>query len=124
MTKIIRHLESKLNYARKITWVSYFLFLVCMWTGGFFGGTPAILLIIISLPLILFLPGMARENFKSLAMLSFVTIMYFIPLVVNVGKPDYDAFDVISLILICILFTSSMFFSRWAQYHQAGLGEP
>ena len=124
MTRPIRHLETKLYCARRATWWSYFLFLLSLWTGGVLGGTPATLLAIVSLPLILFLPGMARENHKSLAMLSFVTLMYFIPLVVNVGSPDYDAFDVLSLALICVLFTASMLFSRWAQYEQAGLGAP
>ena len=124
MTKRIRHLETKLKYARWCTWTSYTLFLLSLWTGALLGGTGAATMLIISLPLILLLPGMGRENYKSLAMLSFVTLMYFVPLVVNVGRPDYDAFDVISLTLICILFTASMLFSRWAQYHQAGLGVP
>jgi len=126
MTKRIKALDTKLAYARKTTWFSYFLFMISMWTNGSVGEnpTPLPLLAIVSLPLILLLPGMARENYKSLSMLSFVTLMYFVPLVVNVGKPDYDVFDVISLALICVLFTASMLFSRWAQYHQAGLGDP
>jgi uncharacterized membrane protein len=126
MTKPIKALDTKLYYARRVTWYSYFLFLLSLWTGGLLSAnpTPFSLLAIVSLPLILFLPGMARENHKSLIMLSFVTLMYFIHLVVNVGKPDYELFDVISLVLICILFTSSMLFSRWIQYHRAGLGAP
>lgn len=123
MTKRIRHLDTKLKYAKNLTWVSYFLFLVSMWTGGILGGVKIGTMIVLSLPLILFLPGMARGNYKSLAMLSFVTLMYFIPLVVNVGRPDFDVVDITSVALICILFTSSMLFSRWAQYDQAGLGE-
>ena len=123
MSKRIRHLDTKLYYARRFTWYSYFLFLLSLWIGGVLGGTPMTLLGIVSLPLTLFLPGMARESYKSLAMLSFVTLMYFIPLVVNLTEPDYDGFDALSLVLICILFTASMLFSRWAQYHQAGLGD-
>jgi uncharacterized membrane protein len=121
---MIKNLSTKLYYARRITWASYFLFFLSLLTGGYLGGTPITLLTLVTLPLLLFLPGMARENHKSLSMLSFVTLLYFIPLVVNVGKPDYDGCDVLSLALICTLFTSSMMFSRWVQYHQAGYGEP
>ncbi len=124
MSKTIRYLDTKLNWARRTTWFSYFLLLLSLWASGYHGGTPISLLAIVSLPLLLFLPGMARENYKSLAMLSFVSIMYFIPLVVNVGKPDYGPFDVTSLVLVSVLFTAAMLFSRWAQYHQAGLGAP
>ena len=123
MSKRIRNLDAKLKYARTITWLSYFLYLLVMWSSGVLGGARIGTLIIISLPLILFLPGMARENYKSLAMLSFVTLLYFLPLAVQLGRPERDTLDMLSLILICILFTSSMFFSRWAQYHQAGLGD-
>lgn len=126
MTKRIKALDTKLYFARRITWYSYFLFFLSLWLSGLLSAnpTPFSLLTIVSLPLLLFLPGMARENHKSLTMLSFVTLMYFIPLVVNVGKPDYEVFDVVSLVLICILFTSAMMFSRWLQYHRAGLGDP
>ena len=124
MTKTIKSLDKKLYFARRATWYSYFLYILCMLAGGYLGGTPVSLLTIVTLPLLLFLPGMARENYKSLSMLSFVALMYFIPAVVNVGKPDYDGLDVASLVLVSILFTSSMLFSRWAQYSQAGLGAP
>lgn len=115
---MIPNLEKKLSIARQLTWASYFLFIISLLTGGLVSGTPASLLIIVTLPLVIFLPGMARENDKTLVMLSFVTLLYFIPIVVNVGEPDNSIFDIFSLVLICVLFTSSMFFSRWKRYHQ------
>ncbi|MCK9503467.1 MAG: DUF2069 domain-containing protein [Porticoccaceae bacterium] len=121
---MIKALQTKLKYARYATWGSYFFFIIAMVGGGYRGGTPVSLLLIVSLPLILFLPGMARENDKSLSMLSFVSLLYFIPVVTHVMAPDWDFFDVTSLILICILFTATMMFSRWKKYERAGLGEP
>ena len=122
---MIKALDTKLKAARYVTWTSFFLFFISLIAGGRLETppTPASLLAIISLPLIIMLPGMARENHKSLAMLSFVTLLYFIPLVVNVMSPEGNGFDIFSLVLICILFLSSMLFSRWKQYHLAGLGE-
>jgi len=121
---MIKALQTKLKYARYITWGSYFLFFLSMITGGYLSGVPVSLLLIVSLPLILFLPGMARENDKSLSMLCFVSLLYFIPMVTNVMAPDWDFFDVTSLILISTLFVASMMFSRWKKYERAGLGEP
>lgn len=122
---MIKALNTKLKYARYFTWGSFFLLFLSMVIGGRLSDppTPASLLIIISLPLMLLLPGMARENYKSLSMLCFVTLLYFIPLVVNVMEPGANLFDISSLILVCILFTSSMLFSRWKQYDQAGAGD-
>jgi uncharacterized membrane protein len=119
----IKALDKKLQFARYSTWGSYFFFLLAMFTGGLVNGTPVTLLLIVSLPLILFLPGMARENYKSLAMLSFVTLLYFIPLVVAAMDANRTPLDVISLALICILFVATMMFSRWKQYALAGLGD-
>ncbi|MAT52405.1 MAG: hypothetical protein CMK32_14610 [Porticoccaceae bacterium] len=119
---MIKHLETKLRYARQITWVSYFLFIVTLFAGNFTDPEPLRLrlMMIIILPLLLFLPGMARENYKSLAMLCFVTLMYFTALVVDVGSPGASLWDWLALALVCILFVAGMLFSRWTQYAQAG----
>jgi uncharacterized membrane protein len=121
---MIKNLEVKLRYSRYTTWISYFLFILSLVVGGVVEGTPASLLVIVTLPLIIFLPGMARENYKSLAMLSFVTLMYFVPLVVNVMESDASIFDVTSVTMISILFMASMLFSRWRQFFDAGYGRP
>ena len=113
---MIPNLPLKLTWARRVTWLSFVLFFVSLLGFGYAGGTPASLLAIISVPLLLLLPGMIRENYKSLAMLSFVTLLYFIPLVVDVMAPESSLTSVVSLTLICILFVASMLFSRWKQY--------
>jgi uncharacterized membrane protein len=82
--------------------------------------TPGSLIIISLLPLIIFLPGMARENSKSLAMLCFVALMYFIPIVDNIMSPTRSPADFVTLTFICILFFAAMLFSRWKQYALAG----
>ena len=119
---MIKQLDTKLYFARRITWGSYFLFILTMITGSYLKGTPGSLIIISTLPLILFLPGMARENYKSLSMLCFVTLFYFTVIVVNLGGPEQSVFDWISVVLISLLFCSAMMFSRWKQYELAGYG--
>lgn len=116
---MIKSLDTKLHYARHLTRASFVLLILTLCINSLLGDT-ATLLVFILLPLVLMIPGLARENYKSLAMLSFVSLMYFVPVVVNVWEPSRTAWDIIALILISILFTSSMMFSRWKQYHLAG----
>lgn len=120
---MIKALATKLSWARRLTWTSYCLFLLSMVTGSALSGTPTSLIVISTLPLFLFLPGMARENHKSLSMLCFVTLMYFTVIVVKVWEPNRTPVDILSLVLIAALFSAAMMFSRWKQYQLAGLSE-
>ncbi len=122
---VIDNLATKLYWARRLTWWSYALYVVCMLTGGYLRGTPWSLLIIATLPLLLLLPGMARENYKSLSMLCFLTLFYFTVIVLNLWSPNRVFLDWLSLALISVLFCAAMMFSRWKQhqvmsaYHQS-----
>jgi uncharacterized membrane protein len=120
---MIKALNAKLRYARYTTWVCYFLFIICLISGSVLRGTPVSVPLLATLPLLLFLPGMARENYKSLAMLAFVTLMYFIPLVDGAMRPTADIFHFLTVGLISILFVAAMMFSRWKQYADAGYGD-
>lgn len=113
---MIEHLDTKLSWARHITRGSYVLYLASMLCGGFLRGTPGSLLIIASLPMLLLLPGIARENPKSLALLCFVTLFYFTVIVLNLWSPVSNALDWLSLVLICVLFCAAMLFCRWKKY--------
>ncbi|HLS98217.1 MAG: DUF2069 domain-containing protein [Porticoccaceae bacterium] len=123
---MIPALATKLTWARRLTWASYVLFLASLVIGGYLAGTPGSLIIIGTLPLILFLPGMARENHRSLSMLCFVTLFYFTVIVVRLGAPGHSAMDWVAVVLISVLFCAAMMFSRWKQYdlaYRQGRGE-
>ena len=113
---MIKALATKLSWARRITWASYCLFLLSMVTGSILSGTPASLIVISTLPLLLFLPGLVRENYKSLSLLCFVTLFYFTVIVLNLWSPARNGVDWLSLVLVSVLFCSAMLFSRWKQY--------
>ncbi len=108
-------LATKLACARRLTWLSYFFFMVTLLAGGFTAGTPATLVVIGALPLLLFLPGMARGNPRSLVLLCFVSLFYFTVLVTRVGRPYPSPYDILALTFIIILFNAAMFYSRWQQ---------
>lgn len=108
-------LATKLACARWLTWVSYFFFIVMLLAGGFTAGTPTTLVVIGALPLLLFLPGMARGNPRSLVLLCFVTLFYFTVLVTRVARPSPFLYDMLALTFVVILFNAAMFYSRWQQ---------
>ncbi len=109
-------LETRVRLARSCTWFSYGLLILSLLFGGLFSGTPLTLLIIGIAPLLLFAPGMLKLNHRSLAMLCFVTLLYFIVIVVNLTEPDKSVFDIIAVVAVSSLFISAMMLSRWIQY--------
>lgn len=106
-------LQRKLKLARVICHGTYICLLLTLAANAVFLGHPPTILAFTLIPLLLFAPGIWRENPRSLIMLCFVTLMYFATVVINLGKPTRSGFDWIELILIVALFISAMMFSRW-----------
>ena len=114
--KIIPNLYKKLTLARQFTWGSYLLLLAVLAISSITREQPVELLIITLLPLLIFIPGLIRERYKSLSMLCFVSLLYFVIAVTNLFAPNRIAFDIVELVLIVVMFSAAMMFSRWKQY--------
>ena len=67
-------------------------------------------------PLLILVPGLYVERYKTISMLCFVTLLYFVVTVSNLFAADANAFDVAELVLLVVLFNAAMMFSRWKQY--------
>lgn len=114
--KIIPKLQQKLQMARRLTWGSYLLLMVVLLANGLLSATPASLMVFTMVPLLIFLPGLRKERYKTISMLCFVTLMYFMVTVSNLFAPSANWLDVVELVLIVVLFGAAMMFSRWKQY--------
>ena len=114
--KTIANLHAKLDKARKLTWTSFCLLLLTLSANSLVKMQPVVIMALTLLPLIIFVPGMLKEHYKSLSMLCFVTLLYFIVSVTNLFAPTRNGFDIVETILIIILFNAAMLFSRWKQY--------
>lgn len=68
------------------------------------------------IPLLILLPGLYVERYKTISMLCFVTLLYFIVTVNNLFSPDANVFDWVELVLLVVMFSAAMMFSRWKQY--------
>ena len=112
-------LKQLLNKARIITRLSYGVLIVSLIAGGLVSGTPAILLVFAVAPLLIFIPGLRKENYRSISMLCFVTLLYFTAIVANLFEPDKSIFDISAVIAVVTLFVVSMMYSRWLQRAQA-----
>ncbi|GIX30284.1 MAG: hypothetical protein KatS3mg124_0756 [Porticoccaceae bacterium] len=116
------HLAAKLRWARRATWASLLLLGGAVAAAGITARISPVLWTAALLPLLLLVPGTARESARSLVFLSFVSLLYFVPLVAEVGEPDAALPEWLALFAACSLFLSATLHARWVQRRRAGSG--
>lgn len=114
--KVIPNLGKKLRIGRQLTWGSLLLFLLVLLVNAVVSSMPLSLTIFTFIPLAILLPGLYVERYKTISMLCFVTLLYFIVTVTNLFAPNSSLLDVAELVLLVVLFPAAMMFSRWKQY--------
>jgi uncharacterized membrane protein len=68
--------------------------------------------LVLSLPLLIFLPGLWRGGIRSLAWLSFVSLLYFAQAVTALFA-GASALNMLELLASVVLFTCTLLFVRW-----------
>jgi len=114
--KVIPNLGKKLRIGRQLTWGSLILFLLVLLLNGLQSALSWKLMIFTFIPLLILLPGLYVERYKTISMLCFVTLLYFIVTVNNLFSPNANVFDWVELVLLVLMFSAAMMFSRWKQY--------
>ena len=114
--KVIPNLGKKLRIGRQLTWGSLILFLLVLLLNGLQSALSWKLMIFTFIPLLILLPGLYVERYKTISMLCFVTLLYFIVTVNNLFSPNANVFDWLELVLLVVMFSAAMMFSRWKQY--------
>ncbi|BFM12336.1 hypothetical protein R50072_24890 [Simiduia litorea] len=74
------------------------------------------LLLLQSIPLLLFIPGMWVKHYRTFSWLCFVVLFYFIVAVTHVMSPMANSYGWVNLIASVVLFNAAMMTSRWLQY--------
>jgi uncharacterized membrane protein len=119
-TKTIPNLDKKLPGARKAVWLCFIFFLLTLVIHGLNDNvsvTGHLLTFLLKLlPLLIFIPGMLKEHYKTYSMLGFVCLMYFTVITVNLFEPGRSIFDIFEMIGVSALFITTILFSRWKQY--------
>lgn len=67
-------------------------------------------------PLLIFVPGLLRQRFRSYSWVCFAILPYFTWSVVNSMSPFIRWSDVVVVILSSVIFISAMMVSHWLQY--------
>lgn len=102
---------------RQLTLVLYGLLLAsfCLWQLLLPDGPKYFLWLVQMLPLLIFLPGLLRDNPRVYIGLCFVLLLYFIKAVEGLFSPNRDWLDYVLLALTVTLFIVSMMASRHLQ---------
>ncbi len=66
-----------------------------------------------TVPLLVFLPGMLRDNLRSFIWLCFVCLMYFLVLVLRLFAMPGEIWGIAGTISVVVLFCSAMLYVRW-----------
>ncbi len=99
--------------ARLIAWIALATLFVQQALDVWLRSAPWIVWLAVLVPLVIFLPGMLRDNLRSYLWLCFVSLLYFMRLVVALfARPD-SVLSITGMVAVVILFTSSMFYVRW-----------
>lgn len=78
------------------------------------GRSPNVVVwLLLSLPLLIFLPGMYRGSVNSFAWLGFVSLLYFAQAVTALFAPWRRELDVVHLVFAVALFVSAMLSVRY-----------
>lgn len=96
-----------------VTWSAYGILLIQQGVDAWFQGAPWIVWVVKLSPLLLFLPGMLKDNLRSFIWLCFVTLIYFMLLVLRLFANPGDTVSLLGMISVVTLFVASMMYVRW-----------
>ena len=108
-------LQSKINIARPLTQLSFYLMLLTLAANAWLQGAPAVIYFLCLFPLMIFIPVLISNNTRTLIWICFVILMYFAMAIDNLAGPAPKHLDWVELALTVILFNAAMMYARWKQ---------
>ncbi|MEH6585599.1 MAG: DUF2069 domain-containing protein [Halioglobus sp.] len=106
-------MNSLAGKTRLVCWMSFGVLFVQQALEMWVGQAPWIIWLAVMLPLIVFLPGMLQDNLRSFIWLCFVSLLYFMRLVVNLFQDPHDILSIVGMFAVTLLFCSAMMYVRW-----------
>lgn len=99
--------------AARVTWLSWSALLLLQAADAWTHQAPWFIWLVKILPLLLFLPGMLKDNLRSFIWLCFVCLGYFLVLVQRIFAQPDNLLVIGGLISVVILFIAAMLYVRW-----------
>ena len=99
--------------SRRVTWCAWGALFLQQGLDAWVRQAPWIIWLAVLLPLLVFLPGMLRDNLRSYIWLCFVCLLYFMRLVEALfARPD-DLLAACGMVAVVVLFLGAMLYVRW-----------
>ena len=112
-------IHRKLRVARTLFLICYAALLLLFCLLNIFSADGSFKLWLVQcVPLLIFIPGLVQQRYRTYSWICFVILPYFTWSVVNVMSPLIRWHDIAVLVLSVIIFITAMMASRWLQYWQ------
>lgn len=112
-------IKQKLRGMQRIFFINYIGLLILLTAGNILDADGSIKLWLVQcVPLLIFVPGLLQQRFRTYSWICFVILLYFTWSVVNAMSPFMRWQDIVVVILSVTIFISAMMISRWMQYWQ------
>lgn len=112
-------IHRKLRSMQRIFFINYGALLLLFALNNIFTADGSLTLWLVqSVPLLMFIPGLVQQRFRTYSWICFVILVYFTWSVVNVMGPFVTWQDGLVVVLSVTIFISAMMISRWMQYWQ------
>jgi uncharacterized membrane protein len=99
--------------AARVTWFCYWSLLLLQTLDAWTHQAPWFIWALKLLPLMVFLPGMLRDNLRSYIWLCFVCLGYFLILVQRIFAQPDNPLVIGGLVAVVVLFVAAMLYVRW-----------
>jgi uncharacterized membrane protein len=96
-----------------LTWLSWSALLLQQAADAWAHQAPWFIWVLKVMPLLLFLPGMRKDNLRSYIWLCFVCLGYFMILVQRIFAQPDSLLVISGLVAVVILFIAAMLYVRW-----------
>ena len=111
---------------RRACWAAWSVLLLQQVADAWIHHLPWIIWLGKLVPLLIFVPGMLRDNLRTYIWLCFVSLLYFIALVERLFAQPGSPLAVIGMVAVVVLFIAAMLYVRWRarELRAAGAGRP
>jgi uncharacterized membrane protein len=99
--------------ARRAVLASFTVLILAQMLDSWVRQPPLTIWIVRVLPLLIFVPGLARDNLRTYIWLCFVILLYFLTLVLRLFFDPLDPVAWVGMSCVVTLFVAAMFYARW-----------
>ena len=99
--------------AHGMIWAAWGVLVVQQMADAWLHQAPWIVWLAYCLPLMIFLPGMLQDKLRSYIWLCFISLLYFMRLVVKLFAEPGNALAIAGMVAVVTLFIAAMMYVRW-----------